>query len=177
MNYARRLERLHQRHDVLMLHQRENRNLRLDQTRLLLLLTLASHSHLRQLRLVNHLHRKVLPRLLLHTLPLTPPLFTYSIHIRETPFANALANVVIVLDAAHARHVGDGFDPLRLLRLRRAEKLLVVCRGELDAETEILRIFGIAGFPSHHTKHRTPTYAPPPSPRSTRWMGFRRPAC
>ena len=155
-NYVRRLKRLHQRYDVLVLHQRQNRDLRLNQTRLLLRLTRASLAHLRQLRLVDHLHREVLPRLLLHTLPLTPPLFTYSIHIRETPFANALTNVVVVLDAPHARHVRDRFDPLRLLRLRRAEKHLVVCRGELDAEAEILRILGVAGFSSRHSTHRHP---------------------
>ena len=175
--YVRRLKRLHQRHDVLVLHQRQNRDLRLDQTRLLLRLTRASLIHLRQLRLVNHLHREVLPRLLLYTLPLTPPLFTYSIHIRETPFANALTNVVVVLDATHARHVRDRFDPLRLLRLRRAEEHLVVCRGELNAETEVLRILGVAVFSSHHSTHRIPTCAPLPSPGSTRWRDSRRLAC
>lgn len=133
--YVRGLEGFDESDDVGMLHQRQIRDFRLDQLRFLL----------RQLRFRDHFHRVLLPRFLLDALHVTTTqrLPSYAVHLRETPLADLLAQVVEVAEAPHARRLLDRLHPARSVGFRRGVEGLVVCRGELQSEAEVLRVLGV----------------------------------
>ena len=145
-----------------MLHQRQNGDLRLDQARLLLLLILNTHHNLRHFRTLDHLHCILIQCSLIHTLPLTPPFFTYTIHRRETPLADLLTNVEEVLDFTNFSHLANVCHPLITALLARREELAVVRRREAHPKPEIPRVlarfFGDGGhgrlLHGHHNLRR-----------------------
>ena len=96
-------------------------------------------SNLREFRLIDDLHRALLQRFLIDALRFASPSDGYAIDRREATLADLLANVVIVFDLPHLRHIANHIHPILALLLARREELAVISRRKLHAEPVIRR--------------------------------------